>query len=82
MDTKTHSYYFGQMPTRKTKINGELYRRLEISEIILSDDIVEFKHYPETGYRPAWETIAGMKYNPISIHKGLIIWRKDNDSKI
>ena len=72
-----HRYKFGQMPTRKTKFNGEVYRRLEIGEEISFDDLVELE-----GSNPqqlGWfHTLkVGETYNPIREHKHLIIWRKE-----
>ena len=76
---KNSQLLFWAMPTRKTKIGNALYYRLEIGDVILPEDVVEFRAFPEMHRQWAWETLSGTKYNPISKHKGLIIWRKEND---
>jgi hypothetical protein len=52
-------------------VDGYLYRRLEIGEIIKEEDILESKNI-----LGIFQEISGQRYNPNRDHKHLIIWRK------
>lgn len=68
-----HKFTFGQMPTRKANFYGQVYRRLEIGEMIHHCDIWENKISGDVG---RWYD-AEVPYNPISTHKDLIIWTQE-----
>ena len=80
-----HKNFFGQMPSQKKVIEGKLYRRLEIGEIIEEDDRWEIKNplsYTDTEWFMMLvemdfveSLMVGERYNPIRDHKHLIIWR-------
>ena len=81
-----HKNFFGQMPPQKREINGKLYRKLEIGEVIEDGDHWEMKSplsYTDTEWFVRLKeimdnplTIIGQRYNPNREHKHLIIWRK------